>query len=179
MLEKVRARATADGHEAHIQNEEWSRWRPEIKANLALRPDIWRRAAAKIGLAVGSVVYPSAWRLSADAEQLRGWIHNRDPTTNDGTAPPLVPTRPPANWGIIQGDEHLVCFTGVGDQTTAVIVVFFGATCFAVPVDTTRVPVPTQAWRLDWRAPQRDGMTTWDQLVIDAIVRAQAEQQDI
>lgn len=171
LMEKIRMRAAAEGKETKIEQVERGAAKPEIKANVMTRPGVWRREAAKIGLAVGSVVYSPAWRLSQDASLLREWMHRRDTSTPDGKAPALVPTHSPADVSLAQEDEHMLYFMRLGDDTTYLVVTLFGRSCFAVPVDTTGAPVPTQAWRLDWRYPKKDGSTTWDDLLRDAVVR--------
>jgi hypothetical protein len=70
-----------------------------------------------------------------------------------------------------ENDEHLIYFKRLGDDNTYVNVFLFGCSYFAVPVDTTGLPVPQQAWRLDWRKPSKDGSTTWDDLLTDAVKR--------
>jgi len=132
------------------------------------------REAAKIGLALGSIVYPASWRVSEDAHRLREWMHGRDGSTPDGIAPGLVPTPAPDGWGLVDGDDHLVFFLSGADQVTSLVVVLFGASSFAIPVDTAGKPSPTQAWRIDWREPHQDCSTTFHQLVADAIDRRAA-----
>ncbi|HEY5193123.1 MAG TPA: hypothetical protein VIJ39_04515 [Solirubrobacteraceae bacterium] len=171
LMEKIRIRAAAEDKEAKIEEVEQGEAKPEIKAKVMTRPGVWRREAAKIGLAVGSIVYPPDWRLSQDAALLREWMHGRDASTPGGKAPPLVPTPSPADASFAQDDEHLLYFMQLGDETTYLVVTLFGRSCFAVPVDTTGAPVPTQAWRLNWRKPKKDGSTTWDDLLRDAVVR--------
>jgi len=100
-------------------------------------PDVWRREAAKIAVAVGSRVYPPDWRTSSDALRLRDWMNDRDPSTPDGTAPRLVPTAPPATAPLARDDEHLVFFQRFGDEIVYIIVILFGTACFAVPTDST------------------------------------------
>lgn len=170
LMERVRKRAAAEGKEVKIEEEERGEARPTINARVMMRTDVWRREAAKIALAVGSFVYPPTWRLSEDAHRLREWMHNRDSSTEDGQAPPLVPTHvEPGSW-ITEGDEHLIFFMHLKDGVYA-CVCLFGSSYFAVPVDTTGMAVPQQAWRLDWRRPSKDGSTTWDGLLIDAVKR--------
>lgn len=171
LLERARKRAAAEGKEIKIEQEERGQVRPDLTVHFSMRTDVWRREAAKIALAVGSHVYPPSWRLSADAHRLREWMHNRDSSTEAGRAPPLVPTHVEEGSWIADGDEHLLYFTRPGDGTTDLHVVLFGSSHFTVPVDTTGMPVPQQAWRLDWRKPTKDGLTTWDELLMDAVVR--------
>lgn len=170
LLERARKRAAGEGKEIKIESEERGEIQPEITVDFTMHTDVWRREAAKIALAVGSHVYPPSWRLSADAHRLREWMHNRDSSTDDGQAPPLVPTHVEAGSWIAEGDEHLVFFMQLRDGVY-VCVCLFGTSYFAVPVDTSGLPVPRQAWRLDWRKPSKDGLTTWDDLLMDTVVR--------
>jgi hypothetical protein len=170
LLERARKRAATEGKEIKVEQEERGEVQPELTVHFSMRTDVWRREAAKIALAVGPHVYPPSWRLSADAHRLREWMHNRDSSTEDGQAPPLVPTHVEAGSWIAEGDEHLVFFMGLRDGVY-VCVCLFGTSYFAVPVDTTGLPVPQQAWRLDWRKPSKSGLTTWDDLVMDTVVR--------
>lgn len=126
---------------------------------------------AKIALAVGSLAYPASWRASKDAHRLREWMHNRDSSTEDGLAPALVPSDIPQGTLFTEGDEHLLYFKRLGDGNTYLNVFIFGSSYFALPVDTTGMPVPHQAWRLDWRQPLKDGATTWDDVLTAAVVR--------
>jgi hypothetical protein len=175
LLERARKRAAAEGKEIKIEDEERGEFQPKITVNFSMRTDVWRREAAKIALAVGSLVYPPSWRSSEDAHRLREWMHNRDSSTEDGQAPPLVPTHvEPGSW-LAEGDEHLIFFMRLKDGVYACVCVF-GSSYFAVPVDTTGMAVPQQAWRLDWRKPSKDGSTTWDGLLIDAVKRRIDEQ---
>jgi len=171
LLERARKRAAAEGKEIKIEQEERGEFQPEITVNFSMRTDVWRREAAKIALAVGSLVYPPDWRASADAHRLREWMHNRDSSTEDGQAPPLVPDHIPSGALFAESDEHLLYFMGLRDGNTYVNVFLFGCSYFAVPVDTSGMAVPQQAWRLDWRKPSKDGSTTWDDLVNDAVKR--------
>jgi HAD superfamily hydrolase (TIGR01509 family) len=164
-------RAAAEGKEIKIEQEERGEFQPEITVNVSMRTDVWRREAAKIALAVGSLVYPPAWRLSADAHRLREWMNNRDSSTEDGQAPPLVPSYIPPGTLFAENDEHLLYFMRQGDDNTYVNVFLFGCSYFAVPVDMTGMPVPQQAWRLDWHKPSKDGSTTWNDLLNDAVRR--------
>jgi hypothetical protein len=98
-------------------------------------------------------------------------MHNRDSSTEDGQAPPLVPSHIPPGTLFAENDEHLLYFMRQGDDNTYVNVFLFGCSYFAVPVDTTGMPVPQQAWRLDWHKPSKDGSTTWNDLLNDAVRR--------
>jgi hypothetical protein len=170
-MRKIHRRATAEGKTAKLDEVERCESNPRIEGTLVLRPDVWRRAAAKIGLAVGSIVYPAEWRLSFDAAKLREWIHNRDSSTRDGMPPPLIPTTPETAIPIARADEHLLFFMRMGDGTTYLVVVLFGTDHFAVPVDSTGLAVPAQAWRLDWRKPADVAATSWGALLGDAAMR--------
>jgi hypothetical protein len=176
LLERARKRAAAEGKEIKIEGEEHGAIQPEITVNFTMRTDVWRREAAKIALAVGSRVYPPSWRLSADAHRLREWMHNRDSSTEDGQAPPLVPNHIPSGSLFTENDEHLVYFMRQGDSNTYINVFLFGCSYFAVPVDTTGMAVPQQAWRLDWRKPSKDGSTTWDEIMTEAVKRRMKNQ---
>jgi hypothetical protein len=65
--------------------------------------------------------------------------------------------------------------TADGDRITYLVVVLFGNMIFAVPVDTTGAAVPTWAWRLDWRKPQANGATTFDDLVMARVEQMQSQ----
>jgi len=171
LLERARKRAAAEGKEIKIENEERGEIQPEITVDFSMRTDVWRREAAKIALAVGSRVYPPAWRSSEDAHRLREWMHNRYSSTEDGQAPPLVPDHIEPGSQLAEGDEHLLYFTSPGDGTTYLHVVLFGSSHFTVPVDTTGTAVPQRAWRLDWHKPSKDGSTTWEDLLRQAVMR--------
>jgi HNH endonuclease len=171
LLERARKRAAAEGKELKIEGEERGEVQPEITVDFTMRTDVWRREAAKIGLAVGSLIYPPSWRSSEDAHRLREWMNNRDSSTEDGQAPPLVPDHIEPGTFVSEGAEHLLYFMRPGDNDTFLNVVLFGCSYFAVPVDTTGMPVPQQAWRLDWRRPSKDGATTLDDLVRATVIR--------
>ena len=171
LLERARKRAAAEGKEIKIEGEEHGEIQPEITVHFTMRTDVWRREAAKIALAVGSRVYPLSWRSSEDAHRLREWMHNRDSSTEDEQAPPLVPDHVEPGSRLAEGDEHLLYFTSPGDGATYLHVVLFGNSHFTVPVDTTGMAVPQQAWRLDWRKPSKDGLTTWEDFVRQAVIR--------
>lgn len=166
LLEVVRKRAAEEGKEAKVESTERRQVRPKIESTVSMRVDVWRREAAKMALALGSIVYPGEWRLSADAERLREWMHNRDRTTADGKAPPLLPAVVQHPFAL--GDEHLLWFMELGGDTYLSFLLFGTLMC-AVPVDTTGARVPIRAWHLDWRAPRRDGETTFDDLVMAAV----------
>lgn len=176
LLDRARKRAAAEGKEIKIESEERGESRPEITVDFSMRTDAWRREAAKIGLAVGSLVYPSSWRSSEDAHRLREWMHDRDPSTDDGQAPPLVPTHVERGTLFAEGEEHLLYFMRFRDGNVYLNVLLFGSSCFAVPVDTTGMAVPQQAWRLDWRKPSKDGAITYDDLMMQAVVRLGNQQ---
>ena len=175
LLQRARKRAAAEGKEIKIEQEERGELQPEIIVNFSMRTDVWRREAAKIALAVGSVVYPPPWRFSDDAHRLREWMNNRDSSRQDGQAPPLVPTHVESGSWLAEGDEHLIFFMRLKDAVHA-CVCLFGSSYFAVPVDSTGMAVPQRAWRLDWRRPSRDGSTTWDELLTRAVVRRSDQQ---
>jgi hypothetical protein len=170
LIERMRKRAASEGKEIRIEQEEQSEFQPTINVNMTVRTDVWRREAAKIALAIGSFVYPPTWRLSEDAQRLREWMHNRDSSTDSGEAPPLVPTHIPHGSWLAENDEHLLFFMYLEDGVY-VCVCLFGSSYFAVPVDTSEMIVPPQAWRLDWHKPSKDGSTTWDALLTDAVKR--------
>lgn len=175
LLEIVRKRAAREGKEAKVESIERGKFKPEIKALISMRPEVWRRAAAKIALAVGSEVYPADWRTSADAERLREWMNGRDETTDDGSAPPLIPAVEGDDHPFALGDEHLLFFMKCNDEATYLGVVLFGTMTFGVPVDTTGAAVPTQAWRLDWSKPRASGATTFDDLVMARVEQMQSQ----
>jgi hypothetical protein len=170
LLDRARKRAAKEGKEIKIEGEERGEFQPQITVNFSMRTDVWRRGAAKIGLAVGSLVYPPSWRSSEDAHRLREWMHDRDPSTEDGNAPPLVPTHVEAGSWLPETDEHLIFFMRLRDDVYA-CVCLFGSSYFAVPVDTTGLAVPQQAWRLDWHKPTKDGATTLEDLMMQAVKR--------
>jgi hypothetical protein len=171
LVARARKRAAAEEKEIKIEGEERGELQPKITVNFTMRTDVWRREAAKIALSAGSLVYPPSWRSSEDAHRLREWMHNRDSSTDDGQAPPLVPSHIERGTLVAEGDEHLLYFLRMMDGNTHMNVFLFGCTSFAVPVDTTGMPAPQQAWRLDWRKPSKDGATTWDGLVMAAVMR--------
>lgn len=172
LRKRVEAKAAAEGKRATVESVERVKHRPTIKGTMVIRTDVWRREAAKIGLGVGSTVYPPSWRRSGDAHRLREWMHDRDRSSNNWKAPPLVPLSPPSDpVALCRDDEHLLFFTRLSDGATYLTVTLFGAAFFAVPVDTSGGDVPKLAWRLDWRHPNRDGATTWDELLLDAVTR--------
>lgn len=173
LMSKLRERAAREDKQATLESREVRQDHPRIEGRIVVRMGVWRREAAKIGLAVGSLVYPPSWRHSDDAYRLREWMRDRDPSTDDGKAPPLVPSSPPGGGvSLARGDEHLLFFMRLRDGATYLFVILFGEACFAVPVDTAGGSVPHQAWRLEWRNPDRDGVTTWDDLVLDVALRS-------
>jgi hypothetical protein len=175
LLERARKRDAAEGKEIKIEREARTEVQPEITVSFTMRTDVWRREAAKIALAVGSLVYPPSWRSSEGAHRLREWMHNRDRSTEDGQAPPFVPTHvEPGSW-LPHDDEHLVFFMRLRGGVYA-CVCLFGSLYFALPVDTTRMAVPQRAWRLDWRKPLKDGATTWEDLVMQAVFDRTGQQ---
>jgi hypothetical protein len=175
LLERARKRAAGEGKEIKIEGEERGEIQPEITVDFTMHTDVWRREAAKIALAVGSLVYPPSWRSSEDAHRLREWMHNRDFSTEDRQAPPLVPTHVESGSWLAEDDEHLVFFIHLKDGVYAAVCLF-GCSYFAIPVDTSGMPVPQQAWRLDWRKPSKDGSTTWDDLVMQAVLRRNGQK---
>jgi hypothetical protein len=172
LMKKMRDRAAAEGKEVRLEKEERSQSQPLIHARVSVHADIWRREAAKIGLSSASLVYPPDWRRSIDAHRLREWMHDRDERTDDGKAPLLVPVPIGQMAWTVLADEHVLFFLRMQDGWTYAVVVLFGATTFAVPVDSAGGPVPQLAWRLDWRHPSRGGQTSSDDLVVDAVRRA-------
>jgi hypothetical protein len=166
----MRARAVAEDKAIEVVETERSRTRPTIQASVLMDAIVWRRAAAKMGLGVGSLVFDAGWRETEDAHRLREWMHDRDPRTEDGTAPPLVPRTTEDLRGLAWGDAHRLWFTRLGDNWIYLSVVLFGALIFAVPVNSTDAQVPPQAWILDWRHPKRDGLTTWDEMLMAAVL---------
>jgi hypothetical protein len=137
LLQKMRDRAAREGKEVRIEEEERGESRPEIRAQISVHGGVWRREAAKIGLAAGSKVYIAEWRASEDAARLREWMHDRDPRAADGKAPALVPT-PIGNLALlVRRDEHLQFFTRLQDAWTYAMVVLFGTAMPAVPVACT------------------------------------------
>lgn len=171
LMEKIHRRAISEGKKAKLEEVERGESKPRINATVVLRPDVWRRASAKIGLGVASIVYPPGWRISTDAQRLRDWMHNRDPSSDDGSVPPLIPSTPQPMVPIARADEHLLFFMQADDGVTYLVVVLFGTEHFSVPVDSGKWPVPDQAWRLDWRNPSDGGATTWNALLVDAALR--------
>ncbi len=171
LLDRERRRAARSGQQVSIVSEERGRTQPRINVSLELDLLIWRRMAAKIGLAVGSIVYPAGWRTSPDARRLRDRMNGVDRTTEDGVAPPLGPTQLPEGAPLAEEDEHLIFFVG-GDAGTILGTVFFGTLTVAVLVDTTGAPAPASAWRLHWRGGEtRLIATTTEELVGGAAVR--------
>ena len=94
---------------------------------------------------------------------------DRDTSTDDGTAPPLVPSHVGHPLSLLAPDaEHLVWFQCAGDETILLAVILFGRTMFGVPVHHGPSNLPKLAWRLDWRTGTV-AETTWDGLMLHAV----------
>jgi hypothetical protein len=166
----LRRRAQREGKEATLEASEVREERPTITGRLEVRTDLWRRAGAKIALAAATEAFPPGWSTGADAVLLRAWLRDRDPSTSDGTAPGLVPQRPPAGVDLSPDDEHVVFFMRFGDGITYVVVSLFGRSMIALPVESSGKTVPTRAWRIDWRRGTV-ATSTLAQLVVHAVDR--------
>ena len=146
--------------------------RPRIQGRIVVDTLLWQREAAKIGLAVGSHVYPASWRTSADASLLQEWLHGMDASSADGKARGLAlgsVDDSPFEL-IVNGPSHLLLFMRSG-ESTYLAVVLLGAVLFTVPVNTTGAPTPRIAWKLNPRCPKENGETTLDSLSAEAALR--------
>lgn len=150
---------------------------PRIRNQIIVKPVIWQRMAAKIGLAVGSVVYDLDWRTGLDAGRLREWLNGEDAATEDGQSSGFVPRQVSGTpfEGFCENGEHLLLFLRSGEGTH-LAVVLFGAVSFSVPVETSGEPTRRTAWRLDPKRPRVDGLTTLDVLLAGAAQRLLAEE---
>jgi hypothetical protein len=180
LLERLRKRAAAEGKALEVRDKRVSQVQPEITANVGINLIIWRRMAGKIALGVASLVYPEAWRMSADAITLRDWVRKPDLLGPDGLPLGLFPDRITDDAHLLRTfvdpPEHLLVFTSDSDGPTALAVVLFGELFFAVTVDSRRVfPVPNVAWRLDPRRPNAPGKSSRDQLFTRFIARKQGQ----
>ena len=70
----------------------------------------------------------------------------------------------------VEADGQRVFFMKVPTGQTGIVVILFGTSFFAVPVDTTGGPAPEHAWRLDWHRA-RCKATTCDEMMRRAIIR--------
>jgi hypothetical protein len=152
---------------------------PRITGRIIVDTLIWRREAAKIGLAIGSKVYPASWRTGADAALLREWMHGMDASTEDGKAHglALAAVRPSPFELIVDGSSHLLLFMR-SNESTYLAVVLLGAILFSVPVESTGLPTPGVAWKLDPHSPHAPRETTLDALSSEAAERIVGEAVD-
>lgn len=145
---------------------------PQIRGRLTVNTLLWLREAAKIGLAIGSIVYPEDWRTGSDAGRLREWLDGEDTLAPPGQPIGLEP-RQIAGTPIetfITKPEHLVFFQRAAGRTM-VVIVLLGSAYVSLPVDTSGAAVPTIAWKLDPTRPKARGETTFDALMVDAAKR--------
>lgn len=178
LQKRVEKRAAAEGKRARIDEVRHSSSQPKITAQFTLDAMVWRREAAKIGLAVGSLVRPQEWRTGPDAGLLREWFNGTDRSSDDGRAPGLVPSSVAGTpfEKLVTNEEHLLFFQPL-NGATYLGVVLFGATQFWVPVDTKDAAVPGIAWKLDPDHPRADGTTSWDALLLEMLKKTIAEQE--
>lgn len=131
--------------------------RPLIRGEFCVRTDIWRREAAKIGLAIGAHAYPPEWRHGDHASRLREWLNDRDTSTEDGKAPPLVPSHLLAPLSLVAPDvEHLVSFQRARGETILLAVICSDGRCLACR--STMARRTSTGWRGAWigaRGPSR------------------------
>jgi hypothetical protein len=149
---------------------------PQIQGRLMVNTLLWLREAAKIGLAVGSIVYPEEWRTGPDAERLREWLNGEDALGPPGQAIGLEPgqvTGTPIET-IITEPEHLIFFQQAAGRTM-VVIVLLGSALVNLPVDTSGAAVPKIAWKLDPARPKANGETTFEALMVDAALRIVSE----
>jgi hypothetical protein len=152
--------------------------RPRIQGRILVDPLLWQRQAAKIGLAIGSHVYPPAWRLSSDAALLREWLHGEDASSESGKACgiALAGVHGSPFELFVEAPEHLLLFMR-SEESTYLAVTLLGAVLIAVPLDTTGSPTPRVAWKLDPRRPDVDGRTSWDALLAQAAARFLGDEE--
>jgi HNH endonuclease len=149
---------------------------PQVRGRLTVNTLLWLREAAKIGLAIGSIVYPEEWRTGPDAERLREWLSGKDGLAPPGQPIGLVPQQiagTPIETFVTE-PEHLVFFQRAAGRTM-VIIVLLGSVYVSLPVDTTGEAVPRVAWTLDPARPKANGETTFDALMVNATERIIAE----
>lgn len=149
---------------------------PQIQGRLMVNTLLWLREAAKIGLAVGSIVYPEEWRTGPDAERLREWLNGEDALAPPGQAIGLEPGQVAGTpiETIITEPEHLIFFQHAAGRTM-VVIVLLGSALVSLPVDTTGAVVPKIAWKLDPARPKANGETTFEALMVDAAMRIVSE----
>lgn len=153
---------------------------PRIEFRMVVDTLVWLREAAKIALAVSSVVYPEAWRSGADARRLREWLRGRDTLAPPGQPIGLVPQEVSGTpvEPLVEGAEHLVFFQTVRGATFLWIVLL-GSVFVAIPVNTQERAAPRSAWKLDPTRPRADGETTLDMVFAEAAQRFPAEESTV
>jgi hypothetical protein len=144
--------------------------KPRISFRIGVDLLIWLREAAKIGLAVGSEVYPEEWRVGPDAARLREWLRGEDALLPAGQPIGLVPREVPGSpiELLVDGGEHLLFFQPARGMTFLTIVLL-GSVFVSIPVASSGGPAPRSAWRLDPERPKADGRTTLDMLQVEAL----------
>jgi hypothetical protein len=147
LFERIKARAAREGKTAEPEVVEEREDQPAITGTIEVRLDVWRRAGAKIALALAAEAYPASWRQGEDAAHLRDWMRD-----SDSEAPPLLPRDPPGDLNLAPHDEHVAFFQRFGDGVTYLIAILLGQQMIALPVDRTGLDVPSLAWSMDWRS---------------------------
>jgi hypothetical protein len=152
---------------------------PRVHGRMSLDTLVWLRQTAKIGLAVGSQVYPEAWRTGADAARLREWLNSEDALAPLGQAIGLVPREVSGTpiERFVNGATHLVFFQRT-KEATMLIVVLLGSVFVSLPVDTSGGPTPQIAWKLDPARPKAGGQTSFDTLLGEAAEQFIAEHSE-
>lgn len=161
-LEQLRIKTALEGKALEEGESIVVEERPRVTGRIEVRPWVLRRAAARIALAAGSVVYEEGWRVSNDAAQLRHWMRDKDALPWDHC--PLEQVEGGPLEDLVEPPHHTMFFMQ-GEAATILVIILFGEMVFKLPVDSEGRPRPTTAWHLDPRRPRGDGRTTWTQLL--------------
>jgi HNH endonuclease len=169
LLKILRERLAESGKSAEISEWRSERAAVEIKGQGTLGFVRWGRMAAKMGLGLGSLVYPAEWRLSPDAERLREQMRDPHPRSADGTPMGVIPgfARGKAPFdSLVRPPEHLLMFMNLS-RGTCLIAVVFGELVFGERVRTDGARAPDTAWAVDPRRGGRVRTTTMMELVLE------------
>lgn len=170
LLKIVEQRAKDAGKTAEIGEWRSGQIHPEVKNRVSVGFVRWARMAAKIGLGVGSLVYPPEWRTSEDAQRLRRQLRDPHPKSADGApmgvAPGIARTESPFDK-LARPPEHLLLFLNA-DGNTLLWVVIFGQVLFCERVRSDGESAPDRAWLID---PVDRGRVTTTTLMEVAVQR--------
>ncbi len=175
LVNRLKKRAEGNGQSFEIGEFQHSEGQVEISGTAKASTAVWARLAAKIALATGSHVFDAAWRKSPEAEELRRILHD-EPSKLLGEKPSLFPKKieEPISLLIEEPNHALIFLRGRNDQVLLTIVLF-GEYVVALPIASIANGLPRVAWLLDPNRPNASGETTFDQMMMDYVVRVGEE----